>query len=208
MPNGHRPKASRSGLPREGIESVAEVRRTISEAKRDFAGFIEGDQPDITEDQFRWVSYRMSFGSDIAALDHLNAGLPDLAVPWNLDRIRRWRDEPAFTAVEQIALGNKREGVRVLSVHLAGKALRQISTMLDSNDPKIVIRALTLWFRLMGLLVDKVTLVGKDDLQRLAERLMTPITVTPIEGPSIVEGEWTESPRLSPPSDTPRSSET
>lgn len=178
----------------ESQTSVTEVRKALSQAKRDFAGFIEGDQPDITEDQFRWISYRMSFGSDAASLAALNADLDPEALPWEEWRITTWREDPSFMAVEQIALGNKREGVRVLAVHLAGKALRRISTMLDSADPKVVLRALTLWFRLMGLLVDKVSIVDKDDLQRLAERLMQPVRVTPIEGPSIVEGEWTEKP--------------
>jgi hypothetical protein len=179
-------------------QDLTEARLAISQARRDFAGFIEGDQPNITEDQFRWLSYRMSHGSDNdAALAMSKDDEEVIGLEW-LERVAEWRMDPNFAAIEQITLGNKREGFRLLSVHLAGKALRRINDMMSSNDPKIVIRALTLWERTLGLLVDKVSLVSKDELARLAEKLMTPTTITPIEGPSIVEGEWRESNALPP----------
>lgn len=180
--------------PPAGADITA-ARAAISAAKRDFAGFIEGDQPNITEAQFQWLSYRMSYADDSDAFAAMRAD--DIILPGA--HVLLWRQDPSFAAVEQVALGNKREGFRLLTVHLAGKALRQINSMLSSSDPKIVIRALTLWERTMGLLVDKVTVIDKDDLQRLTERLMQPMKVTPIEGPSIVEGEWRESPRLPAP---------
>jgi hypothetical protein len=200
-------EGAKSHVLPSGSDTVQEARSAITQAKRDFAGFIEGsDQPNVTEDQFTWLSFRMSYATDDAAIWALNDSLPEDAIGYTLDRIHAWREDPSFAAIEQIALGNKREGFRLLSVHLAGKALRRLNGMLDSSDPKIVLRALTLWERTMGLLVDKVTLVSKDELQRLTERLMTPVSVTPIEGPSIVEGEWTEKPRLPQPNETSLSS--
>jgi hypothetical protein len=200
-------EGAKSHVLPSGRDTVQEARSAITQAKRDFAGFIEGaDQPNITEDQFEWLSYRMSHADDTAAWYAWATDLKDTQPPVDLFGINVWRQDPSFAAIEQIALGNKREGFRLLSVHLAGKALRRLNGMLDSSDPKIVLRALTLWERTMGLLVDKVTLVSKDELQRLTERLMTPVSVTPIEGPSIVEGEWTEKPRLPQPNETSLSS--
>lgn len=181
----------------DGLDQIAQARREIALAKRDFGGFIEGDQPNVSEDQFKWLSYRMSQLDDDGTFIAMAAADDDFdATVWDL-RLKDWRADPQFAAMEQIALGNKREGVRLLSVHLAGKALRQMSSLLDSRDPKIAIRALTLWSRQMGLLIDKITVMDQDTLTRLAQRMTEPSRIQVLPGPSI-DGEWTEQPPQPP----------
>lgn len=181
-------------------DQVAAARREISLAKRDLAGFVEGDSPNITEEQYRWLSYRMSHASDnAAALAIQRDDEEEVSMEW-LYNVEEWRQDPNFVAFEQIALGNKREGTRQLLVHQAGKVLRVMSALLDSKDPKIQLRAVTLWSRQMGLLIDKLTLVDKDDLVRLAERMMTPARIEIIDGPSIIDAEFSE-PDARPPRD-------
>lgn len=193
--SNNEPSPTPEGRPESRSPSAADLKQQIALAKRDFAGFIEGEQPNITDDQLFWLSFRMSQPDDESTFIAMEAEYEDFQgeVIWQ-ERLRGWRADPVFSAVEMTVLGNKREGFRLLSVHMAGRALRRMNELLDSKDPKIVIRALTLWSRQMGLLIDKINVVSKDDLMRLAERMNAQTSITPIPGPSI-EGEWTELPQ-------------
>lgn len=169
------------------MSEPTEVRRALSEAKRDWAGFIEGEQPHLTEDQFAWLAARLGVDTDAAAFRTL--GETELSPI----TVAGWRADPGFAAIEQIALGNKREGFKMLSTHLLPKALRRINGLLDAPSPRDVVKGVQLLLRVQGLLVDKVALVNKDDLANLFERLREPTQVTALPGPSVVEGEYTES---------------
>jgi hypothetical protein len=159
------------------------VRKALSEAKRDWAGFVEGDSPHLTEIQLKWLALRLGLPSDEEANRINSVSAAQLA---------EWRLDSGFAAVEQTAMGNKREGFRLLTTHLLPKAVRRIDDLLDSPSLKDVAKGLTLLMRIQGLLVDKVTLVDKDDLQRLMDKLRSPVEITALPGPSVVEGEFTE----------------
>lgn len=159
-----------------------EVRQALSEAKRDWAGFIEGEQPSLSEGQLKWLAMRLGVEDDDEACKRT-------AVP--LLVVDVWRQDPNFSAIEATAMGNKREGFRLLTSHLLPKALRRLDDLLDSANLKDVVKGITLLMRIQGMLADKVNLIDKDDLARLFERLREPVAITPLPGPT-VDGEWTE----------------
>jgi hypothetical protein len=175
-------------------EGASRVKSALSSAKRDFAGFIEGESPHLTEDQFAFLSWRLGLASDEEAADALGAEL-ELGEPYSLEVIEAWHANPGFEGVYQTAIGNKREGFRLLAGHLLPKGLRVINSLLDSPSDKAREKGLTLLLRAQGLLIDKVTTASPDDISRLFASLREPRPVAVHPGlptTTVVEGEFTE----------------
>jgi hypothetical protein len=164
------------------LPSAKDVRLALRDAKRDWAGFIEGEAPSLSEEQVKWLSLRLGSESDEATCRVLNVSPVT---------VMAWRADPGFAAVEQTAMGNKREGFRLLTTHLLPKAVRRIEDLLDSASLRDVAKGVTLLLRVQGMLVDGQKLIDKDDLQMLMERLRAPSSITALPGP-VVDGEFVE----------------
>jgi len=167
------------------------VRDAIKQAKRDFAGFLEGgDQPFLTEDQVEWIAWRISVESDAEA----NELMATDTGPWPQSTVDRWRQNPQFKAIEEISKGNKREGFKILGTHLLPLALRQCLMLMNSSTEKSVVEGLKLFLRTQAMLIDKVTVVGQDELAQLFAKLNAPRQVQIIPGGKyeVIDGEATE----------------
>lgn len=129
--------------------------------------------PNITENQFHWLTYRMGLENDEQTC---------LITSVDPDVLDEWKENPDFLYAYETALSNKREGFKYLITQLNGKALRKINDLLDDPSVKARVNGLNLLLRAQALLIDKQERVDPDAITRLIDRLRTPqpvITVSP-----------------------------
>lgn len=131
-------------------------------AQRDSTGFIEGDLPQLSVAQYKWILARSQVADDAAAC--LITETPEILV-WD------WKQDPGFSQVLDLTLSNRREGFKVLGTYLLPKALRKIEQLIDSDDSRANARGITLLLRSQGMLVDKVAKVDRSALDSLMESL-------------------------------------
>lgn len=151
---------------------AALVKSEMANARRDLTGFSTDDQPHVTEQQFEFLSWRVGTATDEEACTYAEID-PDLLLDWLMD--------PNFVAVYETCLANKREGLKLLSVHLNGKVLRVINRMLSSSSEKSQKEAANMLIRIQGLYVDKTQGVDRDAITRLMEEIMRPKPATVLD---------------------------
>lgn len=118
----------------------------------------------LTERQFEWLSFRLGTDTDADACE---------AVTLDPLEVSAWRGDPAFEAVYQRALENKREAFRVLGTHMLPKALRVINKLLDLPSVKANQIGLQLLLKTQALL-DQPQHDQADRIVQLLDVLRTP----------------------------------
>lgn len=125
----------------------------------------------LSERQFDWLSWRLGTATDDEACEAAEIDPAEVLV---------WRGDPAFEAVYQRALENKREAFRVLGTHMLPKALRVINRLLESSSFKANQAGLQLLLKTQALL-DQPQKDQSEQVNRLLEALRMPGTVVPAE---------------------------
>jgi hypothetical protein len=135
-------------------------------------GFPVGTMPNVTEDQFNWLSHRMGLDSDDLTCTVTNID-PDVLAYWK-------EESPDFMYAYEKCLENKREAFKYLVTQLNGKALRVINDLLDDPSVRGRINAVQLLMRAQALLIDKANTVDIDAVTRLMETMRASTPVIPI----------------------------
>lgn len=140
--------------------------------------------PHLTAAQITWLAHRLESADDLEACAVSDTD-PDL--------VEAWRAEPAFAAVLDLALTNKREGFRQLSAQLLPRALRRLAVMIDTGTDKAATGAIQLLLRTQGLL-DQRAGQSPEELAQLVAHLREPVQVVVVQPPAgappvILEGE-------------------
>jgi hypothetical protein len=151
-------------------------------------GFETGRVPAITEQQFRWLSFRMGCDDDLE---------PCRIMELDPLKLRDWLENPDFIEVYGKITENKREAFKYLITQLNGKALRVINDLLDETSVSARVNGLNLLLRAEGLLIDKTRTVDIDSITRLMQALNTPY----------IEGQVRELPSASESPSEPRASQ-
>lgn len=173
------PRARKSPLvsevdPELTVTSITTPLQSLVTGARDSMGFLTGSQPDLTDTQVTWLSYRLDTGNDEEAT--ARSGIDPAA----------WSNDSEFIRVYQMSVGNKREGFKYLGTQMLGKALRVISQLLDralnENDVRAAQTALNMLLRSQGMLIDSLKVDSKSDVANLFELLRQeqPVTVEAI----------------------------
>jgi hypothetical protein len=144
---------------------VRGVRNEMETAKRDLAGFIEGDTPQLSIQQAVWIATRSEFLTDMEACAQTGIGYGVVAI---------WRQDPKFEAVLQQALDNKREGFRLLGTQLLPKALLTIYEKLDSTNERSALAAAKMLIESQGMMITTINKRSKDSIVELVAYLREP----------------------------------
>jgi hypothetical protein len=104
-------------------------------------GFETGRVPAITEQQFRWLSFRMGCDDDLE---------PCRIMELDPLKLRDWLENPDFIEVYGKITENKREAFKYLITQLNGKALRVINDLLDETSVSARVNGLNLLLRAEG----------------------------------------------------------
>lgn len=149
---------------------VDNVRHDMGTAKRDLAGFVEGDTPFLSVQQAVWIVTRSTVLTDAEAC---------VATGVNFTTALGWRKTPEFEAVLQEALANKREGFRMLGTQVLPKALLTAIEKMDSKNERVSLSAAKLLLESQGMLITSITKQSKESITELVAFLREPMEVTP-----------------------------
>ena len=158
------------GLHPDSVSSadVRGIRNDIEQAKRDLAGFIEGDTPHLTMQQAIWIATRAQFMTDAEACAQTE-------IQYGVVQI--WKQNPDFCAILDIALHNTREGFRLLGTQMLPKTLMVIADKLDSKNERVALAAAKLLVETQGMLITTITKQSKGTMTELIAFLREPTEV-------------------------------
>jgi hypothetical protein len=163
-------------IPEVEDSDVAALRQEMGTAKRDMAGFVEGDMPHLSIEQAVWIATRSTTMTDVEACAQTSVSLTQIGL---------WRRDPGFVAILQEALSNKREGFRMLGTQVLPKALLTMVDKMDSKNERVALQAAKMLAETQGMLITTINKQSRDSIVELVAFLREPQEVVANTNPNI-----------------------
>jgi len=163
-------------IPEVEDSDVSALRQEMGTAKRDMAGFVEGDMPHLSIEQAVWIATRSTTMTDVEACAQTSVSLTQIGL---------WRRDPGFVAILQEALSNKREGFRMLGTQVLPKALLTMVDKMDSKNERVALQAAKMLAETQGMLITTINKQSRDSIVELVAFLREPQEVVANTNPNI-----------------------